>query len=241
MQSKKQDGRHWLILDEINRADIDRALGPVFTALQDYILRLPEEIDGSREFRIPAGFRVIATMNTIDKNNLFPMSVALMRRFAIINLEPILDIREEDNIIDFQLRHFLETTAGITSSDSIARVLNDASIQSLKKQALNIINRLRKCAKRLDSIEVPELMIGTATAIEICKFSLCEILRRSDGYIRTENTILDRAFRTHLLPQIEGLDHVELKAVEESFIGPPLLKSCLEIVRSWAGRNAMRV
>ena len=36
--------------------------------------------------RVPANWRIIATMNVFDKNLLFDMSYALMRRFAFIEV-----------------------------------------------------------------------------------------------------------------------------------------------------------
>jgi hypothetical protein len=45
--------------------------------------RAPDETD---VIRVPANWRIIATMNVFDKNLLFDMSYALMRRFAFIEV-----------------------------------------------------------------------------------------------------------------------------------------------------------
>lgn len=91
----------WLIIDEINRADIDKAFGPLFSVLAGDEATLPYETkDGSQiilrpesktagdiqphEYVIPKSWRIIGTMNTIDKSSLFEMSYAFMRRFAFI-------------------------------------------------------------------------------------------------------------------------------------------------------------
>ena len=91
----------WLIIDELNRADIDKAFGSLFSALTGESVTLPfdgsngdpiEILDASRKeeqvtpdkFYIPEGWRMLATMNTLDKTSLYEMSYAFMRRWAFI-------------------------------------------------------------------------------------------------------------------------------------------------------------
>lgn len=101
------DANRWLVLDELNRADIDKALGPLFTVLsgQAVELTLEESLDGAQlpvaivpagvdppdgtsPHPVPAGWRIIATMNTWDQDLLFSMSFALIRRFAVLHVDP---------------------------------------------------------------------------------------------------------------------------------------------------------
>ena len=90
---------HWLILDEINRANIDLCFGEVFTAL-DIMHRkevsivsrssLDESISEKYAFlenhkediKVPLSFRIIATMNSYDKAMLYKLGYALIRRFV---------------------------------------------------------------------------------------------------------------------------------------------------------------
>lgn len=92
----------WLIIDEINRADIDKAFGQLFTVLSGQDVELPfkdgdkpikiERIDENRSYYDPDtatynvgnNWRIIATMNIFDKDYLFEMSYAFMRRFTFI-------------------------------------------------------------------------------------------------------------------------------------------------------------
>lgn len=95
----------WLIIDEINRADIDKAFGSLFSALTGDDIELPykvenddnievianptkniEEYDLDSKYVIPEDWRIIATMNTFDKSSLYTMSYAFMRRFAFIKV-----------------------------------------------------------------------------------------------------------------------------------------------------------
>jgi MoxR-like ATPase/ribosomal protein S24E len=100
---KRSPINKWLIIDEINRADIDKAFGSLFSALTGDDITLPFEISGERikilgnpndnteirynHFIIPQDWRIIATMNTFDKTSLYEMSYAFMRRFAFISID----------------------------------------------------------------------------------------------------------------------------------------------------------
>lgn len=95
-----------LIIDEINRADIDKAFGQLFTVLSGQAVQLPFERDGSEveilpsdeydpvegldphEYVVPETWRVFATMNSYDKTSLYEMSYAFMRRFTFVRVGP---------------------------------------------------------------------------------------------------------------------------------------------------------
>jgi len=96
--------RHWLVIDELNRSNFDRAFGQLFTILSGQTVELPYTHPGSGKavmlrievderppedpeiVVIPQSWRLIATMNVFDKSLLFQMSFALMRRFAFIEV-----------------------------------------------------------------------------------------------------------------------------------------------------------
>src|SRR5437016_4593941 len=95
----------WLVVDELNRANFDRAFGQLFTVLSGQAVVLPfhrrgqtipvslvppgvEPPPNTDHIRVPSSWRIVATMNAFDKNLLFEMSFALMRRFAFIEVVP---------------------------------------------------------------------------------------------------------------------------------------------------------
>ncbi|MDQ1404328.1 MAG: 5-methylcytosine-specific restriction enzyme [Actinomycetota bacterium] len=97
-----EQGR-WLVIDELNRANFDRAFGQLFTVLSGQAVVLPFRRSGKTipvsivpsgvevppdtdPIRVPSIWRILATMNVFDKNLLFEMSFALMRRFAFIEV-----------------------------------------------------------------------------------------------------------------------------------------------------------
>jgi len=98
-----EPANEWLIIDELNRADIDKAFGSMFSALTGTTVHLPfESADGEdiqivgnyedwthtpineTAYYIPNSWRLLTTMNTADKTSLYKMSYAFMRRFAFV-------------------------------------------------------------------------------------------------------------------------------------------------------------
>lgn len=87
--------RQWLLIDELNRADIDRAFGELLTVLAGRGTHAPFALDDGRmvsigpepdrTHRVPPSFRLLATMNTWDRSSLFRLSHAVQRRFAIVS------------------------------------------------------------------------------------------------------------------------------------------------------------
>jgi 5-methylcytosine-specific restriction protein B len=92
-----------LIIDEINRSDIDKSFGQLFTLLSGQGIELPftkageeitirpaDEADGDlkpNQYVVPSSWRIFATMNSYDKASLYEMSYAFMRRFAFIYID----------------------------------------------------------------------------------------------------------------------------------------------------------
>ncbi len=98
----------WLIIDEINRSDIDKAFGQLFSVLSGDSTELPYERDRAVElislsestseqeladiignpdaFPVTPSWRLLATMNTYDKTSLYEMSYAFMRRFNFVHV-----------------------------------------------------------------------------------------------------------------------------------------------------------
>ncbi|MFZ8793386.1 MAG: AAA family ATPase, partial [Acidilobaceae archaeon] len=97
-RSLKGSGRpELLIIDEINRANVDLAFGNLFTLL-DVSHRGKPLIEDARglgvaddvlvdgNLYVPYSFRVLATMNSYDRAMLFKLGYALLRRFAVVEM-----------------------------------------------------------------------------------------------------------------------------------------------------------
>lgn len=119
---REQEGivNNWLVIDEINRSDIDKAFGQLFSVLSGDSVELPYERqnqveivsvardasdDNLREissnpdvFPVTPSWRLLATMNTYDKASLYEMSYAFMRRFNFVHVG-IPDLETDDGRI----------------------------------------------------------------------------------------------------------------------------------------------
>ncbi|MDX6452573.1 MAG: hypothetical protein QOH16_2622 [Gaiellaceae bacterium] len=179
----------WLVIDELNRSNFDRAFGQLFTVLSGQAVELPyERIEGGGRLAlvpegashklgasadvliIPASWRVIATMNVFDKSLLFEMSFALMRRFAFIEV-PSPDVADFDALIGAQ-----------TEGDEVAAEIAQRflSLRALKD-------------------------LGPAVFMDLARYVRA---RRMIGEVNGGQLAFE-AFYSYLLPQFEGLDEVQ--------------------------------
>ena len=94
------------IIDELNRCDIDKVIGPLFTVLSGQQTTLPYRLNiekadslqyvilpeskpspAEHEFAPGPAWRLLATINSIDKAALYQMSYALSRRFGWVYVD----------------------------------------------------------------------------------------------------------------------------------------------------------
>lgn len=177
-----ESGR-WLVIDELNRSNFDRAFGQLFTVLSGSAVVLPFKRAGNRKqvslvpsgidpppdtdpIRVPASWRIIATMNVFDKNLLFDMSYALMRRFAFIEVG--------------------------TPSDSVYSKLLQGPGQ--------IVADLLPLRRFSD--------LGPAIYLDAAKYAA---RRAKDGI--SESRVLYETFYAYFLPQFEGIDESKATAL----------------------------
>ncbi len=96
----------WLLIDELNRADIDKAFGPLFTLLgggdsaatrnaalpyqdangQPITISWVSHRQGAEGYILTPSWRILGTLNLADKASLFQLSFAFLRRFAVVDV-----------------------------------------------------------------------------------------------------------------------------------------------------------
>jgi MoxR-like ATPase len=153
------DANAWLIIDELNRSDIDKSLGELFTVLSGHVVVLPygEEVDGAilpvsivphgqdarsgtAPHRVASGWRLIATLNTRDRDLLFSMSYALLRRFAIVEVP-----RPPDDV----MKELLRTLTPMPDSAVSTRVERLVSLPHRELGPAILLDVARLCRERL--------------------------------------------------------------------------------------------
>ncbi|MCD6115049.1 AAA family ATPase [bacterium] len=80
------DKNYVLIIDEINRADLSKVFGEIFSALE-YRKEIVKLLYSRESFTIPTNLYIIGTMNTLDKSTV-DIDFALMRRFKFFEVSP---------------------------------------------------------------------------------------------------------------------------------------------------------
>ena len=169
----KRDGgqqNELLVIDEVNRADIDKAFGQLFTLLSGQPVQLPfkrggEEIevrpadaDGDElaphEYVMPTSWRLLATMNSYDKTSLYEMSYAFMRRFSFVHVDaPEIPVDDEEGAA--LVRSYAGTWGIDVDDDVLAAVSNvwhatNNTIEDRKIGPAIVKDVLRQVAGALD-------------------------------------------------------------------------------------------
>jgi hypothetical protein len=158
----------WLLIDELNRANLDEAFGDVFTLLDiDYrTSRKLSYAPNADDVPVPLSFRILATMNTYDQAQLFSLGYAFRRRFAFVRVpslmdggsqapatsEPTSDPSPDDLspssettmavVRDVIPEYFLLGTdddAGVSTAD-VAAILGNLATQSQLQQAMDALD-----------------------------------------------------------------------------------------------------
>jgi energy-coupling factor transporter ATP-binding protein EcfA2 len=170
-----ENGR-WLVIDELNRSNFDRAFGQLFTVLSGSAVVLPfkrkgtpipislvpagiEPPEKTDVIRVSANWRIIATMNVFDKNLLFDMSYALMRRFAFIEV-------------------------GTPSDEAYEKLLDGPG---------NVVTKLLPLRQFTD--------LGPAVFLDAARYAA---RRAKDG--PSESRLVYEVFYAYFLPQFEGME-----------------------------------
>jgi MoxR-like ATPase len=190
LKSKNNNQLYWLIIDEINRADIDKAFGSFLSVLTGDEVELslkshsgkniiikPEsdgeqKIDEDNIYILPKDFRIIGTMNTYDKTSLYELSYAFMRRFAFIYVGVPRVINEE----------LVETL--LSKWDIEDKAINEISLKEALIEIWKITNKYRK--------------IGPA------------IIRDIANYVSIEGDYVS-ALILYVLPQFEGVSEDNIR------------------------------
>ncbi|MCT6721626.1 AAA family ATPase [Acidovorax sp. K2F] len=227
-----------LIIDEINRADIDKAFGEMFTLLAGSSVTLPYKRrgpDGFLRIRIqlddspvdadmdvipvPRGWRMIGAMNDADKASLKRLSLAFVRRFAFVPVG-LPDEGSYAALLNSRLASFEGTMAG---EPRVAEVL--ASVKRL------FCSRDSGFAK----IGMP---FGPAIPLALLR----QVVREAAMDVaRTSEELLAAGLDLYVAPQFQGRADcheacAELIAAEVSI--KPVADASIRTLGVWTGYDA---
>jgi len=211
------DQAHWLILDEFNRAEVDKAIGPLYTALGGGTRRLPlwfGDVPERMEVWLPERFRIVATLNSVDTAYVFTFSQGLTRRFQFIYV----GVPEESQVgVELEAamtqaaRWFAATYGGPTADGDAAvqEFLADKRVQQAKEMFEKVIRFVR-----YGSEGRPGWPLGTAQVVDT--FRQLAIRRTyasssDDGLVKA----LDLAIADRIVPQMDQLLRDQITGLED--------------------------
>ena len=198
-------GGRWLVIDELNRADIDKAFGPLFTllggttdGLSGRSTVLPFQQDGASvevkwaqsraasddRFVITPGWRLIGTLNISDKASLFQLSFAFLRRFAVIDIP----LPSRGSYTEWFRSRCLE--------------IPETHREPIVEAAMNLAHA------------VPMRELGPAILLDVARFVGIALLPTADGIAPYADplTAFLTAARLFTVPQFEGATAAEVEA-----------------------------
>ncbi|SFC51154.1 AAA domain (dynein-related subfamily) [Halobiforma haloterrestris] len=202
-----------LVIDELNRADIDKAFGQLFTLLSGQSVQLPYTVDGrevelttsadltgrpaANQYVVPNSWRIFATMNAYDKTSLYEMSYAFMRRFAFVRV-PVPELPEGTE----------QTDGGRTVEDVVLEYADAWGIEASRPQAWAVGRVWQATNQAID-----ERAIGPAIVEDVLRYIAHHPEAELDHH-------LTQAVISYIFPQLEGVPRREkivrkLAAVDE--------------------------
>jgi MoxR-like ATPase/CHAT domain-containing protein/predicted RNA-binding protein with PUA-like domain len=226
-----REGR-WIIIDEINRAEIDKAFGELFTVLSGQQVTLAHTIDGqpvrilppartgrwdqdaadgSYDYVVHPSWRIVGTMNVYDKSYLFNMSFAFMRRFAFVDV----DLPQPDQyraLVERWLKGtgLAERPAGQPEPLGRAEVM--AALEALLDQKSLLMKRRA---------------IGPAITKDMMRYVQNRLVAGDEDLRAVALACLAEAFQLYAAPQLDSLDEPAILGIygEIGKVFKPLLES----------------
>lgn len=198
----------WLLIDEFNRADIDKAIGPLYTVmsstaatdLQGTPLELWFESGVRRQLWVPSRFRIIGTMNDVDTSFVNAMSQGLTRRFQFISLLPATG--------DAQA----EVAAAFTQA---AKRWNSERGTPVQGDYLTVVSALSKMLVELRDPKTIGWPLGTAQVLDVLRATF--IRTDGDEGNLTGLDVLDEAIADIVVPQAGNLTIPKLESIRALF------------------------
>ncbi len=180
----------WLLIDELNRAHPDKAFGELFSVLgadEPVDITLGYQLKGNDVLVVPRRFRIIATVNSIDKQFVNALSQGLRRRFTFLTFDipPRRNAGEQWGTgTSLAAREF--SVVGLVAAQRAARRTGSdveelqshiagGHVKGLLEQLFEIVERVRYAAVGSDDPFIP---VGTAPLIDTVELFLIRSANR---------------------------------------------------------------
>lgn len=214
----------WLVVDELNRSEIDKVFGDLFTVFGSDDVdkrKMPlwfENDPNKKILYVPRRYRILGLMNNFDKNYVFDLSHGLARRFTFISVLPPkedkfnLEIQNCKDIIAKRLPNKIDKIGSLSLTEGYIKTLfADPTFQLNEKILLDLLKSIR-----YETNDGLGLQFGTAQIIDLYENIVIQMIL--DDYISSTtdkdkqmHRILDASVNDRILPQVDGADYLKLK------------------------------
>ncbi|MUV56071.1 McrB family protein [Halogeometricum sp. CBA1124] len=220
----------WLVIDELNRANLDQAFGDVFTLLDlSHRKNAPLSYAGGNGTQsVPLAFRILATMNTQDRAQLFSLGYAFRRRFAFVRVPSLFSSPESPTSTAPNYRTEFPEHIQATRSVIESAVLTDLQLDPvtdndtpfllpilseiiepelaleeatnrLTTGEIDFIDTILKFVHTLSELDIVD--IGQGVVIDAIKFVVLYLKMFPET---TNWTIVDNAAIAYIVPQLDS-------------------------------------
>ena len=244
------------IIDEINRANIDVVLGRFFTVLdvEHRSVEMPELGEaGVDPPRVPLSFRVFATMNVVDRGQLFRISFALLRRFAYVyvlpphkKIAPKKPLTEKSNDIDLYRPYAEAAYRALTLRGDL-----DNDLATLIKLSIPEPTRIISEADKLGLLYLIDQLLGSADrlGLEVGPSMIVDVLKAVAVYASAppglkppEDVFVDFVVSSLVLPYFaSAIPRIRQKALftSRAFEEAKELRELASRIREWLGEKSV--
>lgn len=203
---KDKDKKYFLLIDEINRADVATVFGELIYALEyrDEAIETPYEVEKSSKITVPDNLYIIGTMNTADKS-VGNIDYAIRRRFIFFDLLPDENVIENDDAkaVFLGVKEFIKTSINTQYRANDFLIGHTYFLLPEKQEENN--SEGDKSKKDNSEDDKPENLIKYRM-----EYQVLPILREYyiDGIIRLSNDAPDNYLNKYLTGEVELSDEV---------------------------------
>lgn len=216
---------HWLIIDEFSRAEIDKAIGPLYTVLGGGGADAPLPLwfgatEATQAVYLPRRFRIIGTMNSVDTNYVYTLSQGLSLRFQFVYVgvpEPW-QVANELRQAQISAAEWYAATYGDHSSFTVDGFINDPRVALGTELLASFLEAVRYDDS---ASNLPGWPIGTAVMVDVFR-QLALRLPFTGSAVESLIHAVDLALADRVVPQASNLIKAQLDRAETWLQAQPL-------------------
>lgn len=225
----------WLFIDEFNRADIDKAIGPLYTVLSsidaNHLEQTPidlwfEDDPQYQQLWVPSRFRIIAAMNDLDTSYVNSLSQGLKRRFRFVTVGVVADRGTLLTPVTTEVEATYRNAFGWVRS-TYPSILGDVEMDALWPQiepAVLVLQKLVDTLRDRNGVN-GGWPLGTAQIVDVMRMLLLDGAGRGPAAIAS----LDVAVADGIIPQMSSLDLDHATEIQTTLSGLNLKISAIAL------------